>query len=266
MTDWQRGNYATVNGIALYHEIHGAGEPLVLLHGGVGASEMFGPNLAALAKGRRVIAVHLQAHGRTADVDRPLTYEAMADDIAALIRHLGFARADVMGWSLGGGVSLQTAIRHPEVVRKLVVVSAPCKRDGWYPEVLAGMGQMGPETAETMPQSPLYELYPSVDWRAQHTKIGALLRQDYAWSQDVAALKARTMLVYADADGVRVEHIMELYGLLGGGKRDAGLDGAGRPQAWLAIVPGATHYDVGASPALAPTVAPFLAAPAPDAT
>jgi pimeloyl-ACP methyl ester carboxylesterase len=263
-TDPQTG-YAPVNGIELYYEVHGEGEPLVLLHGGVGASEMFGANLPELARSRQVIAVHLQAHGHTADIDRPMSYEAMADDIAALISHLGFERFDVMGWSLGGGVALQTAIRHPEVVRKLVLVSTPFKRDGWYPEVLAGMSQMGPETAETMTQSPLYNLYPNADWRALCTKIGELLRQDYDWSKDVEALKAQTMLVYADADGVRMAHVMEFFGLLGGGKRDAGLDGSGRPENWLAIVPGWTHYDVGSSPALAPTVTPFLDAPMPEA-
>ena len=264
MNDNPKGTYAEVNGLELYHEIHGEGEPLILLHGGVGASEMFGANLPELAESRQVIAVHLQAHGHTADVDRPMTFEAMADDIAALISHLGFEQADVMGWSLGGSVALQTAIRHPERVRKLVLVSIPFKRDGWYPEVLAGMNQTSPETAD-MTQSPLYDLYPNTDWRALLTKLPELLRQDYDWSKDVEALKTRTMLVYADADGVRTEHVMEFYGLLGGGKRDAGLDGSGRPESWLAIVPGATHYDVGSSPALAPTVTPFLEEPEPDA-
>jgi pimeloyl-ACP methyl ester carboxylesterase len=170
--------YAPVNGIELYYEVHGAGEPLVLLHGGVGASEMFGANLPELARSKQVIAIHLQAHGHTADIDRPMTYEAMADDVASLIGHLGFERADVMGYSLGGGVSLQTAIRHPEVVRKLVLVSSPFKREGWYPEVLAGM-QMGPEAAESMTQSPLYDLYPHADWRVLITKLSDLLRRDY---------------------------------------------------------------------------------------
>ena len=139
MSDGSKGNYAEVNGLEMYYEIHGTGEPLILLHGGVGAIEMFGEVLPLLAEGRQVIAADLQAHGRTADIDRPLSFESMADDIAALIEHLGFAKADVMGYSLGGGVALQTAIRHPEVVRKLVVVSTPFERDGWYPEILAGM-------------------------------------------------------------------------------------------------------------------------------
>jgi pimeloyl-ACP methyl ester carboxylesterase len=260
MNEDTKGNYAEVNGIELYYEVHGEGDPLVLLHGGVGASEMFGANLPGLAKARQVIAVHLQAHGHTADIDRPMTFEAMADDIAALIPHLGFEQADVMGWSLGGSVALQTAIRHPETVRKLVLVSMPFKRDGWYPEALAGMSQTSPETAD-MTQSPLYDLYPNTDWRVLLTKLPELLRQDYDWSEDVEKIKARTMLVYADADAVRAEHIMEFFGLLGGGKRDAGLDGSGRPENWLAIVPGVTHYDIGSSPALASVVTPFLDAP-----
>ena len=135
---------------------------MILLHGGVGAIEMFGEVLPLLAEGRRVIGVDLQAHGRTADIERPMTFEMMAYDVAALIEHLGLGEADVMGYSLGGGVALQTAIRHPEVVRKLVLVSTPFKCDGWYPEVLAGMEQMGPRAAEPMMQTPMYHLYSSV--------------------------------------------------------------------------------------------------------
>ena len=128
-----------------------------------------------------------------------------------------------MGYSLGGGVALQTAIRHPEVVRKLVVVSTPCKRDGWYPEILAGMAQMGPEAAEPMKQSPMYQLYAAIaprpqDWPVLLTKMGRLLRQDYDWSQDVAAIKAPTMIVVGDADTVRTAHAVEMFELLGGGQ------------------------------------------------
>src|SRR3982074_2565307 len=141
-------SYADVNGIKLYYETHGAGRPLVLLHGGLGWSGMFGPNLAELAKGRQVIAVDLQAHGRTADIDRPLSTELMADDIAALIRHLKLERPDIMGYSLGGGVALQTAIRHPELVGKLVVVSAPIRRSAFYPDILTQQGQVGAAAAE----------------------------------------------------------------------------------------------------------------------
>ncbi len=262
-TSGVKTGYAPVNGLKLYYEIHGSGEPLILLHGGVVGITMFGPNVAALAEKRKVIAVELQGHGHTADIDRPLSFEAMADDIAALMKYLGIDRADVLGYSLGGGVALQMAIRHPEAVRKLVVVSAPFKHDGFYPEVLAAMAQMGPAAAEGMKQSPLSQLYPNVNWAALFSKLGDLLRKDYDGSKEVAGIKARTMIVFADADAVRPAHIVEFFGLLGGGQRDAGLDGSGRPAAQLAILPGLTHYNIGAAPALATVVAPFLDAPIP---
>ena len=223
----------------------------------------FGPNLAALSEKRRVIAVELQGHGHTADIDRPLSFESMADDIAALIKYVGIQNTDVTGYSLGGGVALQTAIRHPRSVRKLVVVSAPFKRDGFYPELLAAMGQIGPSAAEGMKQSPLYQLYPNINWSRLFTKLGELLRKDYDWSKEVATIKAPTMIVFADADAVRTAHIMEFFGLLGGGQKDAGLDGPGRPVAQLAILPGLTHYNISSSPALATALTPFLEAPMP---
>lgn len=263
MNEDSKGNYAAVNGLDIYYEIHGSGEPLILLHGGVGAIEMFGEVLPLLVEGRQVIGVDLQAHGRTADIDRPMTFEAMADDVAALIEHLGLERADVMGYSLGGGVALQTAIRHPEVVRKLVLVSTPFKRDGWYPEVLAGMEQMGPEAAEPMKQTPMYQLYSRIapkpeDWPVLLTKLGDLLRRDYDWSEEVAAIETPTMIVVGDADSVSTAHAVQFFELLGGGKRDAGWDGSGMSDARLAVLPGTTHYDIFYSPTLASTVAPFL--------
>ena len=266
-----RGGYAHVNGLDFYYEVHGAGEPLVLLHGGLGAIEMFGGVLPLLAEGRQVIAVDLQAHGRTADIDRPMSYEAMADDVGALIQHLGFGMADVMGYSLGGGVALQTAIRHPGAVRKLVVVSTPFRHDGWYPEVLAGMGQMGPEAAEPMKGTPMYELYSSIaprpeDWPVLLTKLGRLLRQEYDWSEGVKGVGAPVMIVVGDADSVRTAHAVEFFELLGGGKADAGWDGSGMSNARLAILPATTHHDIFSSPALASAVAPFLDAPMPEAT
>ena len=208
-----------------------------------------------------MIAAHLQGHGRTADIDRPLSFESMADDVAALIASLGFERADVMGYSLGGGAALQTAIRHPGIVRKLVLVSTPCRQDGFYPEVLANFAQMGPEAARWMPQSPLSKLYPDVDWAGLFTRLHNLLTQPYDWSKEVAAITAPVMVVFADADAIRPAHAVELFQLLGGGQRDAGLDGSGKPVARLAILPDRTHYDVLGSPAVAELVAPFLDAP-----
>src|SRR5579862_5766041 len=175
------GSYAKVNGINLYYEIHGEGEPLILLHGGLGAIEMFGDVLTKLAAGRQVIGVDLQGHGRTADIDRPLSLEAMADDVAALIEHLGLQKVDLMGYSMGGEVALMTTIRHPELVRKLVAVSCTFRQKGWYPEILAGMAQMGPAVAETMKQTPMYQLYAQIapkvdDWPILLTKMGDMMR------------------------------------------------------------------------------------------
>jgi len=264
--DAPRTGYAKVNGLNLYYEIHGAGESLVLLHGGVGAIDMFGEILPLLAKGRQVIGVDLQAHGRTADIDRPLTFESMADDIAALLRHLGMPKADVMGYSIGAGVALRTAIRHPEVVNRLVLVSTAFRRDGWYPEIRAGMDQMGPGAAEPMKQTPMYQLYARIaprpaDWPVLITKLGELVRKEYDWSKDVAAIKAPTLLVFGDADAVRPAHAVEFFELLGGGKKDGGWDGSGISSARLAILPGLTHYTVFASPVLASTVTAFLDGP-----
>ncbi len=265
-----KGSYASVNGLNMYYEIHGTGKPLVLLHGGLATIDvLFGQLLPPLAQTRQVIAVELQAHGHTADIERPLSFELMADDIAALIKHLGLEQADLFGFSLGGGVALQTAIRHPEVVRKLVVVSAPCKRDGWYPEVLAGMASMNAEAAEAMMGSPMHQAYVSVapkpeDWSALVAKSGQLLRQDYDWSTAVASITAPTLIVVGDADSVRPAHAVELFGLLGGGKVDGAMGGL--PHSQLAMLPGTTHFSILArTDLLLPIITPFLEAPMPKA-
>jgi pimeloyl-ACP methyl ester carboxylesterase len=257
------GGYADVNGIKLYYEIHGTGRPLVLLHGGLGAIEMFGPNLSALAQGRKVIGVDLQGHGRTADIDRPLKTDLIADDIAALITHLNLDRPDVMGFSLGGGVAVVLAIRHPELVGRLVIVSTPIRRDAFYPEILAQQGQVTAEAAEAMKQTPMYQLYASIaprpeDWARLLSKLGASMKDDFDFSQKIAGITATTLIVAGDADIFPPAHAVEVFGLLGGGKQDPGWDGSGRPKARLAILPGVTHYNIAVSPALASTVVSFL--------
>jgi pimeloyl-ACP methyl ester carboxylesterase len=259
-------SYAEVNGLSLWFEEHGTGEPLILLHGGLGMGEMYAPILPALAKGRRVITVDLQAHGHTADVDRPLRFETMSDDVAGLIRHLGLAQADVMGYSLGGATALRLAIRHPGLVRRLVLVATPFRRDGWYPESLAGMDQMGAHLAEGMKQSPMYQIYAQVaprveDWPVLLGKTGELLRQDFDLTADIATITAPVMLVYADADAIRPAHIVEFYALLGGGLRGANWDGSARPVTRLAVLPGYTHYDISTSPDLAAVAVSYLDQP-----
>lgn len=261
-----RTGYAPVNGLNLYYEIHGTGHPLVLLHGGLGATEMLGEILPSLAAGRQVIAVDLPGHGRTGLGEGPLSFEGMADDIAGLLRHLKVEQADVMGYSLGGGAALRTAIQHPDLVRKLVIVAMVCRSDGWYPEVRVGQAQLGSAAAEMMKPSPIYAMYARIaprpeDWPVFVTKVGDLLRKDYDWTGEVAAIPAPTMLVFGDADAVRLPHVVEFYALLGGGQRDAGWDGSGTSKARLAILPGLTHYNIFSSPALRSTVIPFLDAP-----
>jgi pimeloyl-ACP methyl ester carboxylesterase len=260
------GSYAPVNGLNLYYEIHGTGKPLVLLHGGFGTIGMFFAQLLpALAATRQAIAVELQAHGHTADIDRPLRYELLADDIAALLEYLG-CDADIFGYSLGGGVALQTAIRHPEVVRKLVIASAPCKRDGWYPEDLAGMASLN---AEALAGTIIHDAYVSAaprpeDWPTLVAKMRQLLSgQDYDWSAAVAALKAPTLIVVGDADGIRLEHAVEMFGLLGG-KGDGDMGGGTNSQ--LAVLPGTRHWDVPfRTELLLPMITLFLDTPMPEA-
>lgn len=259
------GQYASINGLQLYYEMHGdthGKAPLVLLHGGVGGIAMFGPNLPTLAQGRRIIAVELQGHGRTADIDRPLRYEHMADDVAGLLAHLEIDRADIMGYSLGGGVALQTVIRHPAQVRRLVIISRQIKSTGFFPEVQAAFEQMGAETGAMLEKSPLAQMYPKVNWRTLFAKVGEMERLKYDWSAEVARISAPVLLVFADADSVTPAHILEFWQLLGGGQRDAGLDGSLRPPGReLAIIPGATHYNVLATDAVARLSIPFLDTP-----
>ncbi|WP_225410618.1 alpha/beta fold hydrolase [Stigmatella hybrida] len=257
------GSYAKINGLELYYEVHGKGRPLVLLHGGLGSTSMFGDNLKALAKHYKVIAVDLQGHGRTADIDRPLSVELMADDVAALIQHLKLGRADVFGYSLGGGVALLVGLRHPELVNKLVIVSTAFRRNAYYPEILAQQGQVNEGAAEMMKQTPMYQGYVAIAPRPQDfpkllTKIGEAMKQDFDFSKQIASLQAPTLVMAADADLFPPSHAVEFFGLLGGGKRDGGWDGAGRPKSRLAILPGLTHYNIFASPLMVSVALPFL--------
>ncbi len=255
--------YAPVNGLALYYEIHGSGAPLILIHGGFGLTEMFGDLLDTLAAHRRVIAVDLQGHGRTADIDRPLRIESLADDIAALIAHLGLGKTTIMGYSLGGNVALQTTIRHPEAVDRLIVISIAYSKAGWYPALNAGRDQITAPTGEAMKQTPLYEAYARVaprpeDWPRLWEKMGESMRRDYNWADGVAAITAPTMIVMGDADAISPAHAAAFFALLGGGQQDGSWDRSGVTQHRLAILPDTTHYDILASPLLLPAIVPFL--------
>ena len=253
--------YANVNGVELYYEVHGEGPPLIMLHGGVTPSEMYGVPLTEMAKTHQVIALHYQGHGLSKDSERPWSFEAFADDVVALMDHLGIDKASVMGYSSGAQVALQVAIRHPQVVDKLIVISTAFRNDGYYPEVLEAFAQRpaaAPAIAEQVSQSPLASLYPSVDWETVFRKTGELANQDHDWSSSVASIKAPTLLIFADADAIRPEHMAEFYKLLGGGQRDAGLDGSLRPQNQVAIIPNTTHYTLISSSAAFEFASAFL--------
>ena len=269
-TDWASGargtgHYVEVNGLNLYFETHGAGRPLILLHGGLGSGEMFGPILPALAERHQVIAPDLQGHGRTADIDRPIDIRLMADDIAALIEHLGLDEPDVVGYSLGGGVALQTAIKYPAMVRRQVVASANIRRDAIYPEMLAQQAQVGAAAADFMKDTPMYQLYQRVAPRPEDfprllDKMGAGMAEDFDFAEQVRGLQVPTLIVAADADMAPPSHYVEVFQLLDGGLRDGGWMGEGRPKGGhaLAILPGLTHYNLFSSPLFGAVTLAFL--------
>ena len=259
------GNYADVNGINLYYETHGSGRPLILLHGGLGSGEMFGPIIPALAANHQVIAVDLQGHGRTADIDRPIDVRLMADDIGALIDNLGLDKPDVVGYSLGGGVAFFTAVKYPDKVGKLVMAAANVRRDAIPPEMLAQQGQVSSAAVEFMKETPMYELYQRVAPRPEDfgqllDKMGESMAKDFDFSDEVRGLRVPTLIVAADADMAPPSHYVEVFKLLDGGLRDGGWMGEGRPKGGhaLAILPGLTHYNLGVSPLFAAVTLSFL--------
>jgi pimeloyl-ACP methyl ester carboxylesterase len=258
-----RTGYVPANGVNYYYEIYGRGEPLLLLHGGLGSIEMFSAALPLLAKQRQIIAVDLQGHGRTALGDRPISLSAMGDDMATLLGKLGYDSVDVLGYSMGGGVGLRLAIQHPRAVRRLAIVSAPFAQDGFYPEMLPQQAQVGAAMAEAMKETPMYKSYMAVAPRPEDfprllDRMGEWMRTPYDWSEDVKRLEGPVMLVYGDHDMIRPEHIVRFYQLLGEGLRDAGWQREHMGQNRLAILPNLTHYEMFMAPALMAAVLPFL--------
>jgi pimeloyl-ACP methyl ester carboxylesterase len=229
---------------------------------------MFPQLVAALAADHQVIVPDLQGHGRTADVDRPIDAQLMADDIAGLITHLGLEKPDVVGYSLGGGVAFFTASRHPELVGKLVMLSAHIRRNAIYADMLGQQEQVSSAAVEFMKETPMYQLYQRVAPRPEDfgrllDKIGESMAKDFDFSEEVRGIKVPTLFVAADADMFPPSHAVEVFALLDGGQRDGGWMGEGRPAGGhaLAIIPGATHYNVTASPAFAAATIAFLDAP-----
>jgi pimeloyl-ACP methyl ester carboxylesterase len=256
--------FVAVDGTDMYWESRGSGgaPPLLLVHGGYGVTSDFDALADRWGRDRRVIAVELDGHGHTRRSGRPLRWETLGDDIAAVVRGLGLDSVDLLGYSLGGGASLRCAVQHPSLVRRLILVSAPYRRDGWYPEVRGGFdGMSAAGLFDMLRQSPLYPAYQRVapdpsGFPALIDATGDLLRQPYDWSAEVAELPMPVLLVYGDADSIPPSAAAEFHRLLGGGRGDAGWDNSNRSASWLTILP-ATHYDILHARALPDTVAEF---------
>ena len=218
-----------------------------------------------LAKTRQVIAVEMQGHGRTADTDRPMSFATMGDDIAALLDHLKIPKADLVGHSFGGASAIRAAIQHPEKVRRLVVISSPYARSGWYPEAQRGMSQVGAAMAENMMQTPTGKF--SKQWPEPQRfpqfldKMGKMMSEDYDWSADIAKLQMPVLLVFADNDSISQKHIAEFFALLGGGVKEPGWLNTQLSKSRLAVVPGYSHYNLITSPEVPQIVGKFLADP-----
>src|SRR5438309_8737883 len=258
-----KSGHAAVNGVNYYYAVYGAGEPLLLLHGGLGQIEMFGPNLTKLAQSRHVIGVDLQGHGRTLLGEREISLVDIGDDMAGVLKKIGYDKVDVLGYSMGGGVALQFAIQHPEMVRRLVLVSTPYSQDGFYPEMLPQQAALGAAKAEQMKETPIYQSYVAIAPHPEEfpkllDQMGAYMRKPYDWSAEVKKLTMPVMLIYGDSDMFRPEHIVKFYQLLGGGLKDAGWQREHMSQNRLAMRPDVTHYEMGVAPQTVDTALPFL--------
>jgi pimeloyl-ACP methyl ester carboxylesterase len=267
-TPVERG-YIPVNGLEMYYEIHGSGQPLVLLHGNLSTiGTSFGKVLPMLASTRRMIAVEQQGHGHTADIDRPFSLEQWAQDTTALLRHLGIEQADFFGYSSGGAVALEIALRAPALVRKLVWAGGTSyRRDGFYPDLLKASEAMKPQDLDG---SPFQQAYARVaphpeQWHQLVAKITDLDRTTPGWSHEaIQSVKAPTLLIIGDSDIVRPEHVVEMFRLLGGGVVG---DLVGLPRSRLAVLPGTTHVTLAdRAEWLASMITAFLEAPMPETT
>ena len=258
-----KGARIEVNGIQYHYQIRGRGEPLLLLHGGLGSVDMFGPIMPMLGAKRQIIAVDLQGHGRTPLGSRPISMVAMGADMAVILKKLGYGPVDVMGYSMGAGVAFQLAAQHPQQVRRLALVSGSFAKDGFYPEMVQAQSQLSSKMAQGMKDTPMYKSYAAVapqpgDFPKLLDAMGEMMKKPFDWSADVPKLTMPVMLIYGDSDMYRPEHVVKFYQLLGGGLKDAGWQREHMSPNRLAILPGVTHYDIFLSPQLPATVLPFL--------
>lgn len=235
-----KSGYADVNGLKMYYEVYGKGKPLVLLHGSFMNIPSNWSAIIPMLADRQVIVAEMQAHGRTRDIARPLSYEGMADDVSGLLKHLQVDSADILGYSMGGGVAFQFAVRHPEQLRRLIILSGTYAHDGWWPDTEASFSTM---TADMFKGTPIQTQYDSLGNDPAKfpdfiKKVISIDLKPYDWSKEVKNIKAPIFMAIGDADGVRYEHALELFRAKGGGKMG---DVHGLPKSRLAIVPGTTH-------------------------
>jgi pimeloyl-ACP methyl ester carboxylesterase len=272
LTPTRSGRADAAEGLRIYYEIYGKGETIVVLAGGFGDSSSMTQTIGPLSRERQVIAIDLEGHGRTPLRATPMSHERNGDDVAAVLRHLKIAKADVAGYSHGGDAAIRMAIQHPEMVRNLIVISTAAERDGWYPEVLKGMEAVSSAQAEPMRKTPLYTRYAAVAPHPEQfpqllDRMGELMKKDYDWRAEIAALRVPTLLLFADHDAVSMRHIAEFFALFEGGVRDAGWEGQPKyARARLAIVPGYTHYNFGQGPDMARVIKAYLDKPTSSAT
>jgi pimeloyl-ACP methyl ester carboxylesterase len=266
------GYAEAVEGLRVYYEIYGQGEPVVVMPGGFGDSSSMMQVIGPLARERQVIAIDLEGHGRTALRETPMNHERNGDDVAAVLKHLNIAKADVAGYSHGGDAAIRMAIQHPDMVRNLIVVSTAFERDGWYPENLKAMETVSSAQLETFKQTPFYKRYAEV---APHPdqfpvlldRMGELMKKDYDWRDEIRNLQTPTLLLFADHDAVSTRHIADFFALFGGGLQDPGWEGQPKyARARLAIVPGYTHYNFGMGPDVARVIEAYLDQPTSPAT
>lgn len=267
MRPMSSGYAGAVEGLEIYYEVYGEGEPIVVLAGGLmpigTTTQITGP----LSETRQVIAIDLEGHGRTGLRDTPLSHERNGDDVAAVLHHLGIARADVAGYSYGGGAAIGMAIRHPEMVRNLIVIATGFASEGWYPETQEGRNALGASLAEPLKATPIFEGYGHPEqFPLFLDRMGELIRKDWDWREEIRALPMPALLIFADHDSVPMQHIAEFFALFGGGIREPGVIDPQFSRARLAIIPGYTHYNLAQAPEVAQVIERFLTQPTSPAT
>lgn len=261
------GYAEAAEGLQIYYETYGEGEPIVVLAGGLMPIRTTAQITGPLSAKRRVVAIDLEGHGRTGLRHTPMSHERNGDDVAAVLRHLGIAEADVAGYSHGADAAIWTAVRHPRMVRNLIVIATGFSRDGWYRETQEGMSAVDASLAGQLKATPIFEGYGHPDeFPLFLDRMGELMSKDWDWREEVRGLQMPVLLIFADHDSVSMRHIAEFFALFGGGIREPGWIDPQFSRARLAIIPGYSHYNLGQAPEVAQMIERFLTQPTSPAT